>query len=294
MAANLSAKACFEQAVRARGYNGVPGGGIMANTSADVTTVSAAEAPFVRVDREGPVVRLTLNRAAKYNVLSAAMMAALKESLEAVAGDRSVRVIVLAAEGRAFCAGHDLNEMGSETSTEEMRALFGVCSQLMMSIRRLSQPVIARVQGVATAAGCQLVAMCDLAVASDDARFAVSGINLGLFCSTPAVALSRNVLQKPALEMLLTGEFIDAPTARERGLVNRVVPQAQLDAEIAALAAQIATKSPEAVALGKRLFYEQLELSIEAAYERASDVMACNAGTEDARRGIARFTKRTP
>jgi enoyl-CoA hydratase/carnithine racemase len=174
-----------------------------------------------------------------------------------------------------------------------MRALFGVCSQLMLTIRRLPQPVIARVQGVATAAGCQLVAMCDLAVASDDARFAVSGINLGLFCSTPAVALSRNVLQKPALEMLLTGEFIDAPTARERGLVNRVVPQARLDAEIAALAAQIAAKSPEAIALGKRLFYEQLELSIEAAYERASDVMACNAGTDDARRGIARFTKRT-
>ena len=266
---------------------------MMGNTSADVSVASAAEAPFVRVDHDGPVVRLTLNRAAKYNVLSAAMMAALKQSLETLASDRSVRVIVLAAEGRAFCAGHDLNEMGSEISTNEMRALFGVCSQLMLTIRRLPQPVIARVQGVATAAGCQLVAMCDLAVASDDARFAVSGINLGLFCSTPAVALSRNVLQKPALEMLLTGEFIDAPTARERGLVNRVVPQAQLDAEIAALAAQIAAKSPEAIALGKRLFYEQLELSIEAAYERASDVMACNAGTDDARRGIARFTKRT-
>jgi enoyl-CoA hydratase/carnithine racemase len=264
----------------------------MANSSAHVTSQSATDAPFVRRDQDGPVVRMTLNRAAKYNVLSAAMMAALRESLEAVAADRSARVIVLAAEGRAFCAGHDLNEMGPEIGTGQMRALFGACSQLMLTIRRLPQPVIARVQGVATAAGCQLVAMCDLAVASDDARFAVSGINLGLFCSTPAVALSRNVLQKPALEMLLTGDFIDAAAARERGLVNRVVPQAQLDAEIAALAAQIAAKSPEAIALGKRLFYEQLELSIEAAYEKASDVMACNAGTEDARRGIARFTKR--
>jgi len=265
----------------------------MVNTGADGVLANAAAAPFVRVDRDGPVVRLTLNRAARYNVLSAAMMTALRESLEALAGDRSVRVIVLAAEGRAFCAGHDLNEMGAEVGTDAMRALFGVCSQLMLAIRRLPQPVIARVQGVATAAGCQLVAMCDLAVASDDARFAVSGINLGLFCSTPAVALSRNVLQKPALEMLLTGEFIDAATARERGLVNRVVAPAQLDAEIAALAAQIAAKSAEAIALGKRLFYEQLELSIEAAYERAADVMACNAGTGEARQGIARFTRRT-
>jgi len=265
----------------------------MGNTSADVTSMNAADAPFVRADRDGAVLRLTLNRAAKYNVLSAAMMAALRESLEVAAADRSIRGIVLAAEGRAFCAGHDLNEMGSEIGTEDMRALFGVCSQLMLTIRRLPQPVIARVQGVATAAGCQLVAMCDLAVASEDARFAVSGINLGLFCSTPAVALSRNVLQKPALEMLLTGDFIDAQTARERGLVNRVVAPAQLDAEVAALAAQIAAKSPEAIALGKRLFYEQLELSIEAAYERASDVMACNAVSKDARGGIARFTKRT-
>jgi enoyl-CoA hydratase/carnithine racemase len=292
MAANLSAKLRFEQAPAEHGYNSRTGGEMMGNTSADVSVASAADAPFVRVDRDGPVVRLTLNRAAKYNVLSAAMMTALKESLDAVASDRSARVIVLAAEGRAFCAGHDLNEMGPDIATEGMRALFGVCSELMLTIRALPQPVIARVQGVATAAGCQLVAMCDLAVASDDARFAVSGINLGLFCSTPSVALSRNLLQKPALEMLLTGDFIDAATARERGLVNRVVPSAQLDAEVDALAAQIAAKSPEAIALGKRLFYEQLELSIEAAYERASDVMACNAGTEDARRGIARFTKR--
>jgi enoyl-CoA hydratase/carnithine racemase len=254
--------------------------------------MSAADPPLVRVEHCGPVARLTLNRAAKYNVLSAAMMSCLRETLEQLGADRSVRAIVLAAEGRAFSAGHDLTEMGSEVDLEGMRALFASCSELMLTIRRLPQPVIARVQGVATAAGCQLVAMCDLAVASSEARFAVSGINLGLFCSTPAVALSRNVLQKPALEMLLTGDFIDAQTARERGLVNRVVAPDALDAEIEALTASIVAKSPAAVAAGKRLFYAQSELSIEAAYALAGDVMANNATMNDARQGIARFTKR--
>lgn len=254
--------------------------------------MSAADPPLVRVEHRGFVARLTLNRAAKYNVLSAAMMSCLRETLEQLGADRSVRAIVLAAEGRAFSAGHDLTEMGSEVDLEGMRALFVTCSELMLTIRRLPQPVIARVQGVATAAGCQLVAMCDLAVASSEARFAVSGINLGLFCSTPAVALSRNVLQKPALEMLLTGDFIDAQTARERGLVNRVVAPDALDAEIEALTASIVAKSPAAVAAGKRLFYAQSELSIEAAYALAGDVMANNATMNDARHGIARFTKR--
>ena len=216
--------------------------------------------------------------------------------------------MVLAAEGRAFSAGHDLSEMGSDAGIDDMRALFTACSEQMLTIRHLPQPVIARVQGVATAAGCQLVAMCDLAVASSDARFAVSGINLGLFCATPAVALSRNVLQKPAMEMLLTGDFIDAQTAyqwglvvevvpheqsaRERGLVNRVVPPEALDAEIGKLTTAIAAKSAVAIAAGKRLFYEQQELSIEAAYAKAAEVMACNAVMDDARGGIARFTKR--
>lgn len=254
--------------------------------------MSAADPPLVRVEHQGPVARLTLNRAAKYNVLSAAMMTCLRQTLERLGADRSVRAIVLAAEGRAFSAGHDLTEMGSEVDLEGMRALFATCSELMLTIRRLPQPVIARVQGVATAAGCQLVAMCDLAVASSEARFAVSGINVGLFCSTPAVALSRNVLQKPALEMLLTGDFIDAQTARERGLVNRVVAPDSLDAEIEALTASIAAKSPDAIAAGKRLFYTQNELSIEAAYALAGDVMASNATMDDARRGIAHFTKR--
>jgi len=255
--------------------------------------VAVEEQPPVRVQIEGPVARVTLDRAARYNVLSAPMIAGLRSALERLGRDGAVRVIVLAAEGKAFCAGHDLNEMGVEAGIEQMRALFRDCGELMMSIRRLPQPVIARVQGVATAAGCQLVAMCDLAVASSEARFAVSGINLGLFCSTPAVPLSRNVPQKAALEMLLTGEFIDAQTALARGLVNRVAAPAELDATVDALAALIAAKSPQAVAAGKRLFYEQRELPIEAAYAQAAEVMACNAVTEDARQGITRFTRRT-
>jgi enoyl-CoA hydratase/carnithine racemase len=250
------------------------------------------EADLVRLERRGGVVHLTLDHASKYNVLSAAMIERLKSVLERLAADPQARVVVLAAEGRAFSAGHDLREMGSEVELEGMRALFAACSELMLTIRRLPQPVIARVQGVATAAGCQLVAMCDLAVASNQARFAVSGINLGLFCSTPAVALSRNLLQKPALEMLLTGDFIDAETALARGLVNRVVPPESLDAAVEQLALSIAAKSASAIALGKRLFYEQRELPIEAAYLQAAEVMARNATLEDARAGIARFSKR--
>jgi enoyl-CoA hydratase/carnithine racemase len=253
---------------------------------------TTADGSLVRIERHGPVMHVTLNRADKYNVLSAAMIASLKATLGRVASDHETRVVVLAADGRAFSAGHDLTEMGPDVGIDEMRALFRACSELMLTIRRLPQPVIARVQGLATAAGCQLVAMCDLAVASSNARFAVSGINLGLFCATPAVALSRNVLQKPALEMLLTGDFIDAQTAQERGLVNRVVSPEALDAEVGKLAMAIAAKSPAAVAAGKRLFYEQRELSIEAAYAQAADVMAENATMEAARRGIARFTKR--
>ncbi len=253
---------------------------------------STAEEPLVRVDRQGAIARLTLNRPGKYNVLSAAMIASLKEKLAALASDPEVRVAVIAAEGRAFSAGHDLTEMGPQVGLDELRALFSACTDLMLTIRRLPQPVIARVQGLATAAGCQLVAMCDLAIASSDARFAVSGITLGLFCATPSVALSRNVPQKAALEMLLTGDFIDAETARELGLINRVVPPASLDEEIHRLAASLAAKSPAAIALGKRLFYEQRELTLEAAYVRAGEVMACNAVMEDAREGIEKFTRR--
>jgi enoyl-CoA hydratase/carnithine racemase len=252
-----------------------------------------AEQVLVQVERRGAVARVTLNRADKYNVLSWAMIASLKEALARLASDPEIRVVVLAAEGKAFSAGHDLTEMGPDVGIDELRALFAACTDLMLTIRHLPQPVIARVQGVATAAGCQLVAMCDLAIASNDARFAVSGINLGLFCATPSVALSRNVSQKAALEMLLTGDFIDAATARERGLVNRVVPLESLDSEIDKLAISIALKSRAAIAAGKRLFYEQIELPIEAAYAQASEVMSCNAVLDDAREGIARFTKRT-
>ncbi len=262
------------------------------NASTESERPPAAAGPPLLVERAPPLARLTLNRAAKYNSLSAATIAALRDALATLAADREVRVIVLAAEGKAFSAGHDLTEMGAERTEEELRTLFASCSELMLAIQRQPQPVIARVQGVATAAGCQLVAMCDLAVAASTARFAVSGINLGLFCSTPSVALSRNVARKPALEMLLTGDFIDAATARERGLVNRVVAPEALDEEIARLAASIAAKSPAAVAAGKRLFYEQLELGIEAAYARAGEAMACNAVEPDARRGIAAFTRR--
>jgi enoyl-CoA hydratase/carnithine racemase len=253
---------------------------------------TGAAEPLVRVERQGAIVRLTLNRPGKYNVLSAAMIASLKETLAGLASDPNVRVVVLAAEGRAFSAGHDLTEMGRHVGVEQLRALFAACTELMLTIRHLPQPVIARVQGVATAAGCQLVAMCDLAIASSDARFAVSGITLGLFCATPSVALSRNVPQKAALEMLLTGDFIDAATARERGLVNRVVPPEALDTEIDRLAASIAAKSPQAIALGKRLFYEQRELPIGLAYAQACEVMARNAVMDAAREGIAKFTNR--
>ncbi len=254
---------------------------------------NGTEENLVQLERRGAIARLTLNRADKYNVLSRAMIASLKEALASLGADPEIRVVVLAAEGKAFSAGHDLTEMGPEVGIDELRALFAACTDLMLTIRHLPQPVIARVQGVATAAGCQLVAMCDLAIASSEARFAVSGINLGLFCATPSVALSRNVSQKAALEMLLIGDFIDAATACERGLVNRVVPLESLDAEIDGLTASIAGKSRAAIAAGKRLFYEQVELPIEAAFARASEVMACNAVLEDARAGIARFTKRT-
>jgi enoyl-CoA hydratase/carnithine racemase len=262
------------------------------NVSAAKPSALIEDNTLLGVERRGQVAYLTLNRASKYNVLSAAMIAELKKTLESLSTDPEVRVMVLAAHGKAFSAGHDLTEMGPGVGVEAMRELFNACSALMLTIQRIPQPVIARVQGVATAAGCQLVASCDLAVASSDARFAVSGINLGLFCSTPAVAISRNMLQKPALEMLLTGEFIDAQTARERGLVNRVVPPEQLDAEIDKLALTIAAKSPAAIAAGKRLFYQQREMSIGAAYDRAAEVMARNAVLDDAQTGIARFSKR--
>jgi enoyl-CoA hydratase/carnithine racemase len=253
-----------------------------------------AEPDFVlRQDKDG-AAWLTLNRPRSLNALSKGMIEALQRHLDAIERDAAVRVVVLAGAGNAFSAGHDLKEMRAMHDRAALRALFQDCSRMMMTLRWLPQPVIARVHGIATAAGCQLVAMCDLVVASEAARFAVSGINVGLFCSTPGVALSRQVGRKPALEMLFTGEFIDARTALARGLVNRVVPAAALDEEVGRLVGSIAAKSPAAVASGKRLFYEQAEMGIEEAYERAADVQAGDMMKPDAAEGIDAFLQKRP
>lgn len=252
------------------------------------------ESNLLRRD-EGGVVTLTLNRPAQFNSLSLDLLAALQSELDRIGRDPQARVVVIAGAGRAFCAGHDLKEMRSDPSKTFQKSLFDQCSRLMLTITSIPQPVMARVHGIATAAGCQLVAMCDLAVASDNARFAVSGVNLGLFCSTPSVALSRNMGRKQAMEMLLTGDFIDAKTALDRGLVNRVVPLERLDAEVRKLAEAILAKTPVAIGIGKRLFYAQLEQDLEGAYALASEAMACNMVAEDAKEGIDAFIeKRTP
>ena len=217
---------------------------------------SATQAPLLLRRDAGAVATLTLNRPDKFNALSVSLLAALQEQLAAIGRDPGIRVVILAGAGKAFCTGHDLKEMRENPGRQAIDALFRQCAEVMLTMTRIPQPVIARVHGVATAAGCQLVATCDLAVAAEDARFAVSGVNLGLFCSTPMVALSRNLPRKQAMEMLLTGSFIDAPTALRYGLVNRVVPQDQLDAATAELANAVASKSPAAIALGKRLFYD--------------------------------------
>ncbi|HEX6735775.1 MAG TPA: enoyl-CoA hydratase [Azonexus sp.] len=253
------------------------------------------EQPLVlRHDRADGLTTLTLNNPGQFNSLSTAMLAALQAELDAIAASQTVRVVVLAGAGRAFCAGHDLKEMRANHSQEFMQALFTQAGELMQTLTRLPQPVIARVHGIAAAAGCQLVAMCDLAVAADVAKFAVSGINVGLFCSTPAVALARNLGRKAALEMLLTGEFIDALDAKAKGLVNRVVPADALDAEIERLAAGILAKSAVAVRLGKGMFYRQLEMGLGDAYAYAAEVMACNMMSADAGEGIDAFMQKRP
>jgi enoyl-CoA hydratase/carnithine racemase len=235
------------------------------------------------------VVTLTLNRPQSFNALSESMLEALQSALDRVASDEQARVVVIGATGKAFCAGHDLKEMRAQPAIDYYEKLFAQCGRMMMSIQRLPVPVIARVQGIATAAGCQLVAMCDLAVASRDARFAASGINVGLFCSTPSVALSRNVPRKAAFEMLVTGDFISAEQALDKGLINRVVEADALDAEVAALVASIVAKPRVAVAMGKALFYRQLETRIAAAYDDASRTMACNMMDPCALDGVQAF-----
>jgi enoyl-CoA hydratase/carnithine racemase len=248
---------------------------------------------LLRSDAHG-VATLTLNRPKQYNALSEELLTELQSALERIEKDESVRVVVIAGSGPAFCAGHDLKQMRANPGKDYYQKLFAQCSRMMLTLTRIPQPVIARVHGIATAAGCQLVAQCDLAVASDSAKFAVSGINVGLFCSTPSVPLGRNVLRKQAMEMLLTGELIDAPTAKDYGLVNHVTAADQLDQTVAELAQRIIAKSAVAVSIGKRMFYRQLEMGLEAAYDYAAETMACNMMADDAGEGIDAFFERRP
>lgn len=254
----------------------------------------APDAPILlRDDRDG-IATLTLNRPAQRNALSIALMSALQDELDRIKGDASVKVVVIAGAGPGFCGGHDLKEMRSTPGRQAYDALFAQCSQLMLSIMRLPKPVIARVHAVAAAAGCQLVATCDLAVAAKSARFAVNGVNVGLFCSTPMVALTRAIGRKPAMEMLLTGDLIDARTAQEYGLVNKVVPDSDLDAAVDVLARKIVAKSPLALAIGKEAFYRQAELGVADAYRYASEVMTRNMLARDTERGIDAFIAKQP
>ena len=248
----------------------------------------------VRRDARG-VVTLTLNDSARFNALGSEMLAALQQALDAIAQDDSVRVVVLAGAGKAFCAGHNLKDMAAHPELAWYQQLFAQCNRVMLSIHKLPVPVIARVQGMATAAGCQLVAQCDLAVAEEGASFATSGIHYGLFCATPSVPLVRNVPAKRAMEMLLTGDFIDAPTALAQGLVNRVVPAAQLDAEVEKLVQAIVEKPRTAIALGKAVVLQHRELGLEAAYQLAGQTMATNMMDSAAQEGARAFAeKRTP
>lgn len=255
---------------------------------------ATGDAVLLQARDERGVHTLTLNAPRSFNVLSEAMLAELQTAVNTVAADPQARLVVIAANGRAFCAGHDLKEMRATPELAYYQALFTRCSRLMLSIHQLEVPVIARVQGLATAAGCQLVAQCDLAVASDNASFGVNGIDVGLFCATPGVALSRNILPKQAMEMLLTGDFISADEARARGLINRVVAADALDAEVQTLVERILAKPREAIAMGKALFYRQLETGIESAYQLAGQTMACNMVHDVAQEGVQAFIDKRP
>jgi len=251
--------------------------------------------PLVLCTTEGGVARLTLNRGSRYNPLSMEMIAALDAALAAIELDRNARVVVLAAEGKGFCAGHDLREMRAHTGDDAwLNALFDACNRLMLRITELPQPVIARVHGIATAAGCQLVSMCDLAVAADTATFALPGVNIGVFCSTPAVGVSRNIGRKRAMEMLLTGDAISAGQAVDWGLVNRAVPAAHLDAAVQHYVDRITARSAKVIGLGKSTFYAQLEQGVRDAYDTAGRTMTCNLGFDDAAEGIDAFVGKRP
>jgi enoyl-CoA hydratase/carnithine racemase len=266
-----------------------------APTTAQAHPASAAAEPILlRVGPDG-VATLTLNRPSARNALSMELMTLLAEELEDIGEDRSIKVVVLAGAGPAFCAGHDLKEIRANPGREIYEALFRQCSRLMLTITRLPQPVIARIHGIATAAGCQLVATCDLAIAADSSRFATPGVNIGLFCSTPMVALTRAVGRKHAMEMLLTGDMIGAGDAVMFGLINQAVPEAELDETVYGLATQIASKSPLTLAIGKEAFYRQLDMGLDDAYAYASDVMTRNMLARDAEEGIDAFLgKRAP
>jgi len=248
---------------------------------------------LLREDADG-ITTLTLNRPNKFNALSTELMSAVQAELDAIATDTSVRVVVIAANGRAFCAGHDLREMMADPSRETIGRLFEQCSRMMVTLTRLPQPVIANVQGIATAAGCQLVAQCDLAVAADTATFATSGIGVGLYCGTPSVAVTRNLPRKKAMELLMTGDFIDAQTACQYGLINHAVAAEDLHDAVYNLASRIAAKGPAFVARGKELFYTQLEQGLEAAYVQATDCMVENMQSPEAQAGLQAFIDKNP
>lgn len=254
-----------------------------------------AEEPFVLTTVGNGVATVTLNRPQRFNPLSSQMINAIQARLDAIAGDPSVRVVILAAEGKGFCAGHDLKEMRAHTDDKGwQQSLFDACSRMMIALTEIPQPVIARVQGIATAAGCQLVSMCDLAVAADTATFAMPGVNIGVFCSTPAVGVVRNIGRKRAMEMLLTGEPIDATTAQSWGLINRAVPSSRLDAEIRRFTDIVLARSSATIRYGKQAFYGQIDHPLGAAYDIAGEVMACNMLLDDAAEGIDAFLQKRP
>ncbi len=250
--------------------------------------------PYVLRDTREGVATLTLNRGERYNPLSQAMIAALQAELDRIALDAAVRSVVIAANGKGFCAGHDLKELRAHPELAWQRQLFADCETMMLTLTRMPQPVIARVHGLATAAGCQLVSMCDLAVAADSVKFALPGVNVGVFCTTPAVGVARNIARKRVMEMLLTGEPIDAATALAWGLVNRIVPLAELDAAIGQLTRQIGARSARVIGRGKQAFYAQVDLGLESAYDHARDTMACSLLDPHAHEGIDAFVDKRP
>ncbi len=260
-----------------------------------MSAVPQSEQPILLRDEHEGICTLTMNRPQQMNLLTAEMLSALQSAFDEIAGDAKVRVVILAGAGKGFCAGHDLKEIRALKEQPKIAALFGQCSRMMQAIGALPQPVIARVQGAAAAAGCQLVAQCDLAVASEAAKFTTPGVTWGFFCSTPGVAVGRNLRRKHAMEMLLTGDVIDARRALEWGLVNKVVPADALESATLELAKKIAEKPPATVAAGKRAFYQQMDLGLEQAYALASGVIAASFAHEEGREGMEAFIeKRSP